>query len=46
MPELPEVETFVRELEPQLAGRCVTAAVVNWPKIIAQPSVEGFSKEW
>ncbi len=44
MPELPEVETFVRELEPQLAGRCVTAAVVNWPKIIAQPSVEVFQQ--
>ena len=44
MPELPEVETYVRELEPELAGRSVTSAVVNWPKIIAEPSVEGFQR--
>ena len=44
MPELPEVETYVRELEPELAGRSVTSAVVNWPKIIAEPSVEGFQQ--
>lgn len=44
MPELPEVETYVRELEPELAGRSVTAAVVNWPKIIAEPSVEVFQQ--
>ena len=44
MPELPEVETYVRELEPELAGRSVTSAVVHWPKIIAEPSVEAFQQ--
>ena len=34
----------MRELEPELAGRWVTAAVVNWPKIVAEPSVEGFQQ--
>jgi formamidopyrimidine-DNA glycosylase len=44
MPELPEVETYVRELEPELKGRSVTSAVVLWPKIIAEPSVETFQQ--
>ena len=37
MPELPEVETYVRELRPRLAGKRVTAGHVYWPRIIAQP---------
>ncbi len=43
MPELPEVETYVRELEPELAGRTVVSAAVTWRKTIAEPSVEQFS---
>ncbi len=42
MPELPEVETYVRELAPQLEGRSVTAATVTWTRIIAYPSAEEF----
>ena len=42
MPELPEVETYVRELAPQLEGRSVTAATVTWPRIIAHPSAQEF----
>ncbi len=42
MPELPEVETYVRELEPLLAGRQVVAAHVLWPRTIADPSPDAF----
>ena len=38
MPELPEVETIVRELRPHLVGRAIVAAHVDWPRTIAQPS--------
>jgi len=44
MPELPEVETYVRELEPELKGRSVVSAVVHWSKIIAEPSVVRFQQ--
>jgi formamidopyrimidine-DNA glycosylase len=42
MPELPEVETYVRELEPELTGRSITAAQVFWPRTIAEPLAEEF----
>ncbi len=42
MPELPEVETYVRELEPELYGRRITAAHVYWPRIIAAPHADAF----
>ncbi len=37
MPELPEVETYVRELRPQLAGKRIVQGHLQWPRIIAQP---------
>ena len=37
MPELPEVETYVRELRPQLVGKRVVVGQVDWPRIIAAP---------
>ena len=37
MPELPEVETYVRELAPELTGRTITAARVFWTRTIAAP---------
>ena len=43
MPELPEVETYVRALTPQLQGRVVVAAQVHWPRIVAQPDVQRFT---
>ncbi|MEZ4863182.1 MAG: bifunctional DNA-formamidopyrimidine glycosylase/DNA-(apurinic or apyrimidinic site) lyase [Caldilineaceae bacterium] len=43
MPELPEVETYVRELEPALQGRTVVSAVVSWPRIIAAPAADAFA---
>jgi formamidopyrimidine-DNA glycosylase len=42
MPELPEVETYVRELAPELAGRTVVAARVAWPRTIAAPDAGDF----
>lgn len=42
MPELPEVETYVRELAPELTGRTVTAARVSWTRTIAEPMAEEF----
>lgn len=45
MPELPEVETYVRELEPLLRGRTVCAAEVFWPRTIAAPDVDRFLAE-
>jgi formamidopyrimidine-DNA glycosylase len=42
MPELPEVETYVQELEPLLDGRRVIGAQVAWPRIIAEPTPEEF----
>jgi formamidopyrimidine-DNA glycosylase len=45
MPELPEVETYVRELEPMLRGRQVMAAHVYWPRTIAAPDPEQFVQQ-
>jgi formamidopyrimidine-DNA glycosylase len=42
MPELPEVETYVRELAPLLAGRRVVGAEVFWTRTVAAPSAEEF----
>ena len=42
MPELPEVETVRRVLEPQLCGRRVDELVVNRPDVIAHPSADVF----
>ena len=45
MPELPEVETYIRELEPALKGRTIEAAEVSWPRIIAAPDPPEFLHE-
>lgn len=42
MPELPEVETYVRELRPQLLGKRVVGGEVHWPRIIAMPEPDLF----
>lgn len=42
MPELPEVETYVRELAPELRGRHVLAASVSWSRTIAAPDADAF----
>ncbi len=40
MPELPEVETIVRELRHHLVGRRITAVDVRWPRTIAMPAAD------
>lgn len=42
MPELPEVETVRRVLEPQLKGLTVDRVVVYRPEVVAHPEVEQF----
>lgn len=42
MPELPEVETVKRILEPQLAGRMISTISLNRPDVIEHPSAEIF----
>jgi len=37
MPELPEVETYVRDLRGLLVGRAFTGVVVTWPNSIRTP---------
>jgi len=44
MPELPEVETVRRILEPQLAGRRVETVEIRNPQIIAYPDAEQFAE--
>lgn len=42
MPELPEVETYVRDLAPLLQNQKIIGATVLWTRIIAMPTVEQF----
>lgn len=42
MPELPEVETIVRTLRPQLAGQKIVSAVVLWPRTLVGMSEDEF----
>lgn len=44
MPELPEVETTRRVLEPHLVGRTFTGAVLDWPKAVAHPDPATFAE--
>jgi len=37
MPELPEVETYARALDPMLRGQTMTGARLPWSKVAAQP---------
>ena len=43
MPELPEVETVKRIIEPQLTGRTVLAVCVSHPGVIAWPDAGAFA---
>jgi len=43
MPELPEVETVKRSLQPRLTGLTITGVSINLPKIIRRPDPEAFS---
>lgn len=45
MPELPEVETTVRDLRPQLIGRSITHAAVHWHRTVAHPDTRAFRRD-
>jgi formamidopyrimidine-DNA glycosylase len=45
MPELPEVETIVRTLRPELIGRNVLSAQVLWARTLATPVLPAF-EQW
>ncbi len=42
MPELPEVETIKRVIEPQIKGSKIDEIIINQPKIIEHPTAEEF----
>jgi len=42
MPELPEVETFVRQLKPALVGKTILSADLRWNRTLAMPSPKKF----
>ncbi|MGC8856811.1 MAG: bifunctional DNA-formamidopyrimidine glycosylase/DNA-(apurinic or apyrimidinic site) lyase [Anaerolineae bacterium] len=44
MPELPEVETIARRLEPHLRGEIIDEAQVFWPRTLAFPDLDAFKK--
>ncbi len=45
MPELPEVETVVRDLRRHVVGRTIAAASVYWPRTIAAPGAREFERQ-
>ena len=45
MPELPEVETIVRQLRPLLVGRTVTRVRLGWAGVVQRPSPARFRAE-
>ncbi|MCL4395865.1 MAG: DNA-formamidopyrimidine glycosylase [Chloroflexi bacterium] len=44
MPELPEVETLVRDLRPHVIGRRILRAEVHWARTIATPNAREFAR--
>ncbi|MBI3760280.1 MAG: DNA-formamidopyrimidine glycosylase [Chloroflexi bacterium] len=44
MPELPEVETFARQLRAPLVGRTITGVAIKWPRHVATPSPREFAE--
>ena len=44
MPELPEVETIKRVLEPQIKGLIMKHITVRRPEVVAHPSSDEFCK--
>lgn len=44
MPELPEVETIKRVIEPQIKGPAIENIIVNRPEVIAHPQTDEFIK--
>ena len=44
MPELPEVETIIRNLRPALVGKAILSAELRWNRSLAAPSLAMFMK--
>lgn len=44
MPELPEVESLVRRLEPKLLGRTIVGSRIGWRRLVAKPGLATFQK--
>jgi len=44
MPELPEVETIIRNLRPALLGKAILSAELRWDRTLASPSPARFLK--
>lgn len=42
MPELPEVETVKRVIEPQIQGLKIENVIVRRPEVVAHPGAEEF----
>jgi formamidopyrimidine-DNA glycosylase len=40
VPELPEVETIVRSLQPAIAGETITSAGILWARTLAAPTIQ------
>jgi formamidopyrimidine-DNA glycosylase len=45
MPELPEVETIVRRLKPELVDQTIVEANLRWPRTLAFPSARKFKEQ-
>lgn len=45
MPELPEVETIARKLEPDLVGKTIKEADLRWSRTLAAPSPKKFKEQ-
>jgi formamidopyrimidine-DNA glycosylase len=45
MPELPEVETFARQLKPALVGKAILSADLRWKRTLATPSPKKFKEQ-
>ena len=45
MPELPEVETIKRVIEPQIQGRSIENIFIRQPAVIAHPATEEFHSQ-
>lgn len=44
MPELPEVETIVRRMRPEIIGRSITAVDLRWARTLASPEPAHFNR--
>src|SRR5215510_10544030 len=45
MPELPEVETFVRQLRSALVGKTILSVDLRWHRTLATPSPKKFKEQ-